>query len=77
MNSGKRKNISLDDYVIAALMIYFDWVNVFRTCVESCKLCRQKASDLQDGEGGNDELWDFFFSHIKKNLCVILNFEFW
>jgi FtsH-binding integral membrane protein len=30
MNSGKRKNITLEDYVIAAMMIYFDWISVFK-----------------------------------------------
>ena len=45
MNSGKRKNITLDDYVIASLMIYFDWINVLRTCWESIKNCREKSSN--------------------------------
>ncbi len=30
MNSGKRKNITLEDYVVAAMMIYFDWINLFK-----------------------------------------------
>jgi len=37
--SGKKLEITLDDYVIASLMIYFDWINVCKICFSTCKRC--------------------------------------